>query len=55
MFAVTVRRLHDTGRSAWILLVGLIPIVGAIYLLYVTVQGSTSEANQWGANPLSVQ
>ena len=31
--AVTVRRLHDTGRSGWWLLVGLVPYVGAIVIL----------------------
>ncbi|MDP3126349.1 MAG: DUF805 domain-containing protein, partial [Thiobacillus sp.] len=30
--AVTVRRLHDTGRTGWWLLIGLIPLIGAIVL-----------------------
>jgi len=41
------RRLHDMGRSAWWLLVGLIPIVGVFILIYWLVQPS-GEANQYG-------
>ena len=35
--AVGVRRLHDTGRSGWWLLIALIPLIGAIVLLVFTV------------------
>ncbi|RUM87316.1 MAG: DUF805 domain-containing protein [Thermodesulfatator sp.] len=38
--AVGVRRLHDIGRSGWWLLVGLIPILGALVLIYFFVQES---------------
>jgi uncharacterized membrane protein YhaH (DUF805 family) len=31
--AVSVRRLHDVGRSGWFLLLGLVPILGSIFLL----------------------
>ena len=31
--AVSVRRLHDTGRSGWWILISLIPVVGAIWLI----------------------
>jgi uncharacterized membrane protein YhaH (DUF805 family) len=48
--AVGVRRLHDTGRSGWWLLIGLIPIVGWIILLVFFVQDS-QPANQHGPNP----
>jgi len=49
--AVTVRRLHDTGRSGWWLLIGLIPIVGGIVLLVFMVLDSQPESNQYGPNP----
>jgi uncharacterized membrane protein YhaH (DUF805 family) len=49
--AVTVRRLHDTNRSGWWLLIGLIPIIGHIILLVFTVQGSQPGGNQYGPNP----
>jgi uncharacterized membrane protein YhaH (DUF805 family) len=48
---VSVRRLHDTGRSGWWLLVGLIPILGVLILLFFMVQDSEPGENQFGANP----
>jgi uncharacterized membrane protein YhaH (DUF805 family) len=48
--AVTVRRLHDSGRSGWWLLIGLVPIVGFIVLLIFTLQGSDAP-NHWGYGP----
>jgi uncharacterized membrane protein YhaH (DUF805 family) len=49
--AVTVRRLHDTDRSGWWLLVGLIPILGWIVLLVYYVQDGSPDNNRYGANP----
>lgn len=49
--AVSVRRLHDTGRSGWWLLISLVPLVGAIILLVFMVTDSTPGENQFGANP----
>jgi uncharacterized membrane protein YhaH (DUF805 family) len=49
--AVAVRRLHDTDRSGWWLLVGLIPILGWIVLLVYYVQDSSPGNNRYGANP----
>jgi len=49
--AVGVRRLHDTSRSGWYLLVSLIPLAGAIWLLVMLVQDSTPGPNQYGPNP----
>jgi uncharacterized membrane protein YhaH (DUF805 family) len=49
--AVSVRRLHDTGRGGWWLLIGLIPIVGTIVLLVFMVQDGKPGDNQYGANP----
>jgi uncharacterized membrane protein YhaH (DUF805 family) len=48
--AVAVRRLHDTGRSGWWVLIGLIPIIGWIVLIVFLVQDSHSD-NQYGPNP----
>ena len=48
--AVAIRRLHDTGRSAWYLLFSLVPF-GGLYLLYVYVQPSSGEANAYGPPP----
>lgn len=49
--AVAVRRLHDTGRSGWWLLIGLVPLVGPIVLLVFCVQDSQQGTNQYGPNP----
>jgi uncharacterized membrane protein YhaH (DUF805 family) len=48
--AVGARRLHDTGRSGWWLLIGLIPIVGWIVLIVFFVQDGQPD-NQYGPNP----
>ncbi|WP_243398301.1 DUF805 domain-containing protein [Deinococcus koreensis] len=49
--AVTVRRLHDTGKSGWWYLIGLIPLVGGLVLLVFTVLDSEPGSNRWGPNP----
>lgn len=49
--AVSVRRLHDTGRSGWWLLIVLVPLIGAIVLLVFMVQNSQTDENQYGNNP----
>lgn len=51
---VTVRRLHDTGRSGWWFLISFIPFVGAIILLVFLCQDSQGD-NQYGANPKTSQ
>ena len=49
--AVGVRRLHDTGRSGWWLLIGAIPLIGGLILLIFTVQDSQDGDNEYGPNP----
>jgi uncharacterized membrane protein YhaH (DUF805 family) len=49
--AVMVRRLHDTGRSAWYLLVSLIPLAGGIWLLVLFISEGTPGRNRYGDNP----
>jgi uncharacterized membrane protein YhaH (DUF805 family) len=49
--AVMVRRLHDTGRSAWYLWVSLIPLVGGIWLLVLLISEGTPGKNRYGDNP----
>ncbi len=48
---VSIRRLHDTDRSGWWLLIGLVPLIGSIVLLIFMVVDSTEGDNQFGANP----
>ena len=49
--AVCVRRLHDTGRSGWWLLIGFVPLIGIIVLIVFTAQDSHLGENQYGPNP----
>lgn len=49
--AVSVRRLHDIGKSGWMLLIALIPVIGVIWLLVLLITDSTPRSNQYGANP----
>jgi len=49
--AVTVRRLHDTNKSGWFILVSLIPFVGGIYLLYLEILEGDKGPNQYGPDP----
>ena len=53
-FAVTVRRLHDTNRTAWWLLLTLLPIIGWIWLIVLLIFDSTPGSNQYGPNPKGV-
>lgn len=48
---VAVRRLHDTNRSGWWLLIGLIPLVGAVVLLVFALMDSQPGSNRFGPNP----
>jgi len=52
--AVTVRRLHDTNRRGWWILINIIPVIGEIVLLIFTVQDSQPGANRFGPNPKGV-
>lgn len=49
--AVAVRRLHDIGKSGWMILISLIPIIGGIWLLVLLVTNSNPGENEYGANP----
>ena len=52
--AVSVRRLHDIGKSGWNLLWGFIPLVGLILLLVWFCNDSQPGSNRWGSNPKAV-
>ncbi|BBB27488.1 DUF805 domain-containing protein [Amphritea japonica] len=49
--AVTIRRLHDTGRAGWWLLLILIPIIGALVLLVFMILEGKSGNNDYGNDP----
>lgn len=45
---VAIRRLHDSGRTGFWLLVGFIPFIGALILIVLYVLDSEPGANQYG-------
>jgi uncharacterized membrane protein YhaH (DUF805 family) len=49
--AVSVRRLHDIGKSGLWCLIGFIPLIGAIWLLILFCKDSEPGANKYGENP----
>jgi uncharacterized membrane protein YhaH (DUF805 family) len=51
--AVGIRRLHDTDKSGWWILIGLIPLVGAIVLIVFFVSEGTRGPNRFGSDPKS--
>jgi uncharacterized membrane protein YhaH (DUF805 family) len=53
--AVLARRLHDTNKSAWWILIGLIPLAGGIVLLVFAVTDSDPGDNQYGPSPKVTQ
>jgi uncharacterized membrane protein YhaH (DUF805 family) len=52
--AVSVRRLHDTDRSGWWLLIGFIPLIGGLILLFFMVQAGTPGPNRFGSGVLAL-
>jgi uncharacterized membrane protein YhaH (DUF805 family) len=49
--AAAVRRLHDTNKSGWLLLIALVPIVGGLVLLFSYVSDSDEKTNDYGPSP----
>jgi uncharacterized membrane protein YhaH (DUF805 family) len=52
--AVTIRRLHDIGKSGVWILIAFVPVIGWIWLLILMVQDSQAGENQYGPNPKEV-
>ena len=51
LLAVSVRRLHDLGKSGWFVLIGLIPVVGPILFFVWSVSDGEPYDNEYGAVP----
>ena len=51
---VSIRRLHDTGRTGWWVLIGLVPLIGLIVLIVFMVQESQPGDNPYGPNPRGI-
>ena len=52
--AVSVRRLHDIGKTGWMVLINLIPLIGLIWFIVLMVKDSQPGENQYGPNPKEV-
>ena len=48
---VSVRRLHDVGKSGWFIFISLIPIIGTIWLIVLLCTDSVEGSNEYGSNP----
>jgi uncharacterized membrane protein YhaH (DUF805 family) len=48
--ACAVRRLHDTGKSGWWLLIGLIPLISLLLIVFLAID-SEPDSNEYGPNP----
>jgi uncharacterized membrane protein YhaH (DUF805 family) len=49
--AVTIRRLHDTNRSGWWVLISFLPLAGALVLFIFMLLNGTVGPNRFGADP----
>lgn len=52
--AVSIRRLHDTNRSGYFVLLGLVPFIGAVVLLALCAMEGTPDENKYGPNPKEI-
>ena len=55
MLSAGVRRLHDTGRNGWWMLMNIIPLIGPIIFLILLCTDSTLGSNEYGPNPKGQQ
>jgi uncharacterized membrane protein YhaH (DUF805 family) len=53
--AVAIRRMHDTNRSGWWILINLIPCVGFIWFIVLAAQEGTAGDNQYGPDPKAAE
>jgi uncharacterized membrane protein YhaH (DUF805 family) len=52
---VTIRRLHDTDKSGWMLLLLLIPFIGTIWIFILTVLKGDPNDNKFGPSPFTAK
>jgi uncharacterized membrane protein YhaH (DUF805 family) len=53
--AVSVRRIHDTNRTGWWVLILIIPLIGAIWLIVLYCLRGNQGENKFGEDPLSAE
>ncbi|ARV14180.1 DUF805 domain-containing protein [Polaribacter sp. SA4-12] len=49
--ALSVRRLHDVGKSGWFYLINFVPYIGGFILLIFACMDGENKPNKWGENP----
>jgi len=49
--AVTIRRLHDIGKSGWWYCIAFVPLIGGLILFVFTLLDSEPDRNEYGPNP----
>jgi len=54
LLSVTIRRLHDTGRSGGYIFIRFIPLIGNIWLLSLMCQKGDATVNKYGPNPKKI-
>ncbi|MGW0363973.1 DUF805 domain-containing protein [Streptomyces sp. NPDC002990] len=52
--AVTVRRLHDLGKSGWWYFIAFVPLIGGIWLLVLMATAGQPQPNEYGPDPKAV-
>ena len=50
VYAVGVRRIHDSDKSGWFVLISLIPLIG-LYIFVLLLQDGSKGKNRFGAKP----
>lgn len=53
MVCLVIKRAHDLNMSGWFLLIGLVPVVGSIFSLYLMLRPGKAEANRFGAQAVT--
>lgn len=53
--SVTIRRLHDIGKSGWWYFITFVPVIGGIILFIFTLLDGEPNANQWGLDPKAAE
>ena len=49
--AVSIRRMHDIGKSGWWVCICLVPLIGSIWFIVLAAKDSQAGDNQWGPYP----
>jgi uncharacterized membrane protein YhaH (DUF805 family) len=49
--SITIRRLHDIGKSGWWYFIAFVPLIGGLILLIFTLLDSDPDRNEYGPNP----